>query len=175
MNLPNLLSALRIALIPAILTLVALDLRWAAAALFAVTAATDLVDGYLARRYGLTSLLGSFLDPLADKLLVMALLVSFVASGTIPAWVAIVLLGRELAVNSLRSIASSEGITVAVGFVGKLKTTVQMAALFALIIEEGAFGVAGLVALYASVALSLFSGARYAMKAAAELRGRGED
>lgn len=136
-NLPNLLTGLRILMIPAVLVLLdragPRDCYWAAI-LYAVAAITDFFDGWIARRQGLVSVLGKFLDPLADKLIVMATLVWLVNMGRIETWVVVLLLGRELSINGLRSIASSEGVVIAAGDGGKLKTALQMIGILCLII-----------------------------------------
>ena len=87
---------------------------------------TDMLDGYLARKLGVVSVLGKLLDPLADKLIVMATLVWLVSMGRMPTWVVIVLLGRDISVTGLRSVAASEGVVIAAGEEGKAKTALQM-------------------------------------------------
>lgn len=138
-NLPNLLTFLRIALIPVVLYLISIGTPRAAVwatLVYGVTAVTDFFDGWLARRQGLVSVLGKFLDPLADKLLVMAVLVLLVMLGDVPAWVVILLLARELSITSLRVIAMTEGVVIAAGRGGKDKTALQMVALCMLIIHH---------------------------------------
>lgn len=136
-NLPNMLTAVRIVMIPLVLLLIhrggPRDCFWAAW-VYAAAAITDFFDGYLARKMGLVSVLGKFLDPLADKLIVMATLVWLVRLGRIEAWVVVLLLGRELAITGLRSIASSEGVIIAAGDDGKAKTALQMIGILCLII-----------------------------------------
>lgn len=136
-NLPNMLTAARIVMIPLVLALIhraaPRDCFWAAW-VYALAAITDFFDGYIARRQGLVSVLGKFLDPLADKLIVMATLVWLVDLGRIEAWVVVLLLGRELSITGLRSIASSEGVVIAAGDDGKSKTALQMIGILLLII-----------------------------------------
>jgi CDP-diacylglycerol---glycerol-3-phosphate 3-phosphatidyltransferase len=105
-----------------------------AALVYAGAAITDLLDGILARQMGIVSVLGKFLDPLADKILVMATLIWLVPMGRIPAWAVVLLLTRELSITGLRSIASSEGIVIAAGEGGKSKTALQMVGILCLII-----------------------------------------
>lgn len=105
-----------------------------AAAVFVLAAITDFLDGYLARKRNLVSVLGKFLDPLADKLIVTATLVWLVTMGRVPAWLVIVLIGREITITALRSIASSEGLVIAAGDGGKSKTALQMVGLVCLIL-----------------------------------------
>ncbi|MBM4364154.1 MAG: CDP-diacylglycerol--glycerol-3-phosphate 3-phosphatidyltransferase [Deltaproteobacteria bacterium] len=137
LNLPNLLTMGRIAVIPAYL--VFLDRGTPrdcviAALIYAAAALTDLIDGWLARRMDIVSVLGKFLDPLADKLLVMATLVWMVPMGRMPEWAVVLLLGREISITALRSIASSEGVVIAAGDGGKLKTALQMVGILCLVI-----------------------------------------
>jgi CDP-diacylglycerol--glycerol-3-phosphate 3-phosphatidyltransferase len=137
LNLPNLLTMGRVAIIPLVLWL--LDRGspsdcFLAAVVYAAAAITDLIDGYLARRMNVVSVLGKFLDPLADKLLVMATLVWLVTMARIPAWVVVLLLAREISITGLRSIASSEGVVIAAGGGGKRKTALQMTGILCLII-----------------------------------------
>ncbi len=128
-NLPNLLTFLRILMIPAVLVLLERggpkQCFWAAV-VYSVAAVTDMLDGWLARRKGLVSVLGKFLDPLADKLIVAAVLVWMVPMGRIPAWIVVVLLSREITITALRGVASSEGLIISAGSGGKLKTALQM-------------------------------------------------
>lgn len=129
MNVPNLLTMARIFLVPVFLFALLTRLKiggMAAAAIFVVAAITDGVDGYLARRNNQITTLGKFLDPLADKLLVSAALIAMVEMRLISTWVALVIIGREMAVTGLRSIASAEGTVIAAGPWGKAKTVVQI-------------------------------------------------
>lgn len=137
LNLPNLLTFGRIGIIPLVLWLIdrgsPKDCLWAAI-VYALACLTDLIDGYLARRMNVVSVLGKFLDPLADKLLVTALLVWMVPMGRIAEWAVVLLLSRELAVTGLRSLASSEGMVIAAGDDGKSKTALQMVGILCLLI-----------------------------------------
>jgi len=137
LNLPNLLTMGRVAIIPLVLWLLDQGTPKScalAAMVYAAAAITDLLDGYLARKLNVVSVLGQFLDPLADKLLVMASLVWMVPMGRIPAWAVVLLLAREISITGLRSIASSEGVVIAAGEGGKSKTALQMIGIIALII-----------------------------------------
>jgi CDP-diacylglycerol--glycerol-3-phosphate 3-phosphatidyltransferase len=173
-NLPNLVTMARVVLIPFVLLFIDNfnPLRsFIASMLYLVAAAGDFLDGYLARTRGQVSMLGKFLDPLADKLLVTAILVYMVALGRVPAWVVVVTIARDLAVNGLRSIASAQGLVIAASDGGKIKTALQLVAIMMLLIyfRYPALGVgipidyhrAGLILLYVSTAVSLFSGAQY--------------
>src|SRR5215467_13960325 len=128
-NLPNFLTFLRVLMIPAVLVLLdrgaPRDCYWAAC-VYALAAITDLLDGWLARRSGLVTVIGKFLDPLADKLIVAATLVWMVPMGRIPAWAVVLLISREITITALRSIAGAEGLVIAAGGEGKAKTALQM-------------------------------------------------
>jgi CDP-diacylglycerol---glycerol-3-phosphate 3-phosphatidyltransferase len=136
-NLPNLLTMGRVAIIPLVLWLLdrgtPSDCAWAAI-VYAGAAITDLLDGYLARKLNVVSVLGKFLDPLADKLLVMASLIWMVPMGRIPEWAVVLLLAREISITGLRSIASSEGVVIAAGEGGKSKTALQMIGILCLVL-----------------------------------------
>lgn len=137
LNLPNLLTMGRMAIIPVVLWLLSSGAPkdcTLAALVYSAAAITDLLDGWLARRMGVVSVLGKFLDPLADKLLVMASLVWMVPMGRIPAWAVVLLLAREISITALRSIASSEGVVIAAGGGGKSKTALQMVGILCLIL-----------------------------------------
>ncbi|HEY5517843.1 MAG TPA: CDP-diacylglycerol--glycerol-3-phosphate 3-phosphatidyltransferase [Coriobacteriia bacterium] len=108
---------------------------WLAAAVFTVLAATDAVDGYVARSRNEVTTFGKFIDPLADKLLVTAALVGLVQIGSLPGWVAIVIIGRELIVSGLRMVAVAEGVVIAASRWGKVKTVFQIVALVAFILK----------------------------------------
>src|SRR5580700_2529618 len=142
MNLPNLLTLLRIFFVPLLVAALLVDdlsARWqgmipAAADLFALAiflaaAATDLLDGYLARRWGQVTTVGTLLDPIADKLLISAALISLVDVHRVPAWIVIVIIGREFAVSGLRSIAAASGYTIRASELGKTKMIAQVAAI----------------------------------------------
>jgi CDP-diacylglycerol---glycerol-3-phosphate 3-phosphatidyltransferase len=138
LNLPNLLTLARIAAIPLLVVLMLSPSRQAgfwAAALFGAAAATDFIDGWLARKWGVVTVLGKFLDPLADKLIVMAALIMLIPHGRVPAWAVFLLLAREMIVTGLRSIASSEGIVIDASDLGKVKTIYQMVAIPGLLLH----------------------------------------
>jgi CDP-diacylglycerol--glycerol-3-phosphate 3-phosphatidyltransferase len=173
-NLPNLVTMGRVVVIPFVLFFIDNfnPLRtFIASLLYLVAAAGDFLDGYLARSRGQVSMLGKFLDPLADKLIVNAVLVYMVALGRVPAWVVVVMIARDLAVNGLRSIASAQGLVIAASEGGKIKTALQLVAIMMLLIHfrYPALGVgipvdyhvAGLGLLYFSTVMSLYSGAQY--------------
>ena len=138
MNLPNALTVGRIFLVPVVVAvLLTKEIRsWAflGASLFLAAALTDLLDGYLARRRKQVTTLGRLLDPIADKLLISAALISLVQLKIAPAWMVVIIIGREFAVSGLRSIAAHEGFTIAVSTLGKGKMVTQVAAVVGLIL-----------------------------------------
>lgn len=175
--LPNLLSLLRIGLVPVLVMLLAWEspaLRLGAALCFLVACVTDFLDGWLARRHGITSALGQFLDPLADKLMVAAVLIMLAASGPeprLPAWMAVVIVLRELAVTGLRGLASRGGVILPALELGKYKMIFQMFALEGLLIHDRwplpgtglivDFQAAGMVMLWVAVVLAVWSAVDY--------------
>lgn len=170
-NLPNLITAFRILLVPVLVLLLQHPGRTAsvlAAFTFFLACWSDFFDGYLARRHGITTSVGKLLDPLADKLIVMAALVMLTAmprEPRVPAWMVVVIVGREIAVTALRAVAISEGIVLAAEELGKYKMILQMLALHGLLLHYPFFGVdfftGGMYFLWPSVVLSLWSGVDY--------------
>ena len=137
-NLPNLLTFARILMIPLVLVLLdrgaPRDCFWAAC-VYALAAITDMLDGWLARRQGLVSVLGKFLDPLADKLLTCAALISLVRMDLVLPWMAMVIIGREFAVSGLRSIAAAEGYIIKASDLGKTKMITQVVAISMILVS----------------------------------------
>jgi CDP-diacylglycerol--glycerol-3-phosphate 3-phosphatidyltransferase len=175
-NLPNAITLVRIAAIPVFLVFTYYESRlnsFIAALVYALTAATDFLDGWLARRMNLVTVIGKFLDPLADKLIAMSALVMLVHLGRVGAWVVIVILARDFAVNGLRTIAMSEGIVIAAGQEGKYKTALQLASIVFLLLHyrypidfivvtlDVDANRVGTLLLYASVVFSLWSAVVY--------------
>lgn len=175
MNLPNTLTIVRIFFIPllvAVLVQERIILHWNGAVItndilaiviFWVAAATDFVDGYLARRWGQVTTIGTLLDPIADKLLVSAALISLVQVRIVPGWLVVLLVGREFAVSGLRSIAAAEGYTIKASELGKTKTFSQVVAISLLMIsmhhawvEKWAY-----LSLYIVVLFSIWSAVSY--------------
>jgi CDP-diacylglycerol--glycerol-3-phosphate 3-phosphatidyltransferase len=165
---PNLLTGARIAAVPVVVLLLLFHGQlgsFLAAFLFLLAGATDFLDGFLARRHRLVSRFGKFMDPLADKLLVSAALIMLIPLGRVPAWMAFLIIGRELAVTGLRGLAATEGIILAPDRWGKTKTLLQMAALTALILHYPYLGVdfqkVGLGLLWLALIITLTSGVGY--------------
>lgn len=127
-NLPNKLTLIRVILIPFTVLLIALEQDIAAGIVFAVAAATDFLDGYLARKHDLVTDLGKFLDPVADKLLVLTamIMLSARAGAYLPPWVVCVVAARDLMIDGLRMVASGKGTVIAAGIYGKIKTVLQL-------------------------------------------------
>ncbi|WP_303721210.1 CDP-diacylglycerol--glycerol-3-phosphate 3-phosphatidyltransferase [Malonomonas rubra] len=181
MNLPNILTLARIAAVPVVVVLLMFESRetsFGAAIVFSLAAITDWLDGYLARKWQVVTVLGKFLDPLADKLIVMAALIMLIPLDRVPAWAVFVILAREMLVTGLRSIASSEGIVIAASNLGKYKTIFQMVAIIGLLLHYRFywfFGVeldflypsfhnAGIFFFYISLLLTIWSGGDYLAK-----------
>lgn len=175
LNLPNLLTGFRILLVP-ILVVVLLtkfeNKEWWGLGLFLMASLTDLLDGFLARRRQQVTRLGMLLDPAADKILMAAAFISLVElnSNTAPAWMVVVIISREFAVSALRSFAASEGLVIAAGLSGKIKTVVHVVAISLLIVHDKLIEFRDLAppvewiapaALWIAMAVSLFSGIEY--------------
>lgn len=168
LNLANILTLARIAVVPVVVVLLCFPGRGTClvAMLFFIAASlTDIVDGIVARRRNLVTTLGKFLDPLADKLLIASILIMLTGLGWVAAWIAVVIIGRELAVTGLRAVAADMGVVIAADKFGKLKTIVQMVALCPLVLHFPWFGLdpnpLGSILLYAALVLTLVSGCNY--------------
>src|SRR5208282_2483267 len=162
LNLPNVLTVLRIMLVPVLVVALlgntpAGDVL--AAIVFALASLTDFVDGYLARARDSITTFGKLMDPLADKLLIVAALISLVSLHRLAAWVAMVIITRELAVTALRMGATQAGIVMGASMMGKVKTCVQIAAILAVIALPHQPWVSGLV--YLAVLITVVSGLDY--------------
>lgn len=177
MNLPNKLTMLRVILIPVFLLVLFLAPspmnRYIAVVIFIVASLTDFLDGYLARKWNLVSNFGKFMDPLADKLLVMAALVSMVQLGDLPSWVVIVILAREFAITGFRTLAMEANIVMAASWWGKVKTTVQMLMIIVVLIELPVVGVSVLENILVGLAVffTILSGVDYIVKNKQVLKG----
>ena len=181
LNLPNILTLGRIAAIPVLVLLLFSETRSAgfwAALVFSAAAITDWLDGWFARRWGIVTVLGKFLDPLADKLIVMAALIMLIPLGRVPAWAVFIILAREMIITGLRSIASSEGIVIAASDLGKFKTIFQMVAIVGLLLHydyywffglqyellHASMHTAGLFFFWIAFAMTAWSGIDYLVK-----------
>jgi CDP-diacylglycerol--glycerol-3-phosphate 3-phosphatidyltransferase len=163
-------------MIPAFVIFGLIETQWAqiiALLIFIGASLTDLLDGKIARKRGLVTNFGKFIDPIADKLLVMAALVLLVGQGRMPSWVCIVMLAREFAISGFRLVAADSGKVIAAGPLGKIKTVLQMSAIIALLLLTppaafpylGNFGVIlANVITYAAAVMTLWSGADYIVR-----------
>lgn len=181
LNLPNILTLARMAAVPVIVLLMMDGSRangmWAAG-IFGLASVTDWIDGWLARKWQIVTVLGKFLDPLADKLLVMAALIMLIPHGRVPAWAVFTILAREMIITGLRSIASDEGIVIAASDLGKYKTIFQMTAIPGLMLHYDFywfFGLRweifhvnmhnfGIFFFYVALIMTLWSGIDYLVK-----------
>jgi CDP-diacylglycerol--glycerol-3-phosphate 3-phosphatidyltransferase len=167
-NLPNSLTLFRIACIPVLVLLLFFPHKatsFLAAVVFGLASISDLLDGFLARRQQLVTTFGKFLDPLADKLVVSAALIMLIPLGRAPAWMVVVIVGRELAITGLRSMALSEGKVISADELGKKKMVFQIVAILGLLLHYEYFGInfhaIGMFFLWLAVVLTLWSGINY--------------
>lgn len=163
MNLANKLTLLRIFLIPIFLILLATKMKYGvylATGVFIIAAFTDKLDGYIARSRNQVTTLGKFMDPLADKLLVVAALISLTELNRLSAWVVMIIIAREFCVTGLRTIAASEGIIISASWWGKLKTIVQIVAITAVLIELPYYN----ILVWIAVIITVLSGVDYFYK-----------
>ena len=171
LNLPNAITVLRIGILP-VLFLVLLEpgeaLSLAIAILFILAALTDLLDGYVARRYNIVTRIGKLLDPIADKIIMSTAMVLLIPIGRIPAWIVALMIMRDFAVEGLRNMAAAEGHVIEASPLGKYKTFCQIIAVSALIIHSPVHGLdpasIGTAFIYIALAMSLWSGFDYLVK-----------
>ncbi len=170
MNLPNKLTIFRVILIPFFVLCFYLPVipfnNVVACVIFCVASITDFLDGYLARRDGLVTNFGKFMDPLADKLLVGAALICLIESGQLPAWAVVIIISREFIISGFRLIASDNGVVIAASYWGKFKTVTQMAMVILMLLNfPGAiFAVITRVVMWAAIILTVVSLVDYVIK-----------
>ncbi|MEN6360589.1 MAG: CDP-diacylglycerol--glycerol-3-phosphate 3-phosphatidyltransferase [Smithella sp.] len=171
LNLPNTITLARISVVPFLFfLLMSPGPFWSLvlAALFVLASITDFLDGFIARKYNLITTMGKFLDPLADKLIVNTAMILMIPIGRIDAWIVVMIIMRDLIVDGIRSIASSEGIYIQASVLGKQKTLAQIIAVTALMIHYPFFGLdahfVGTVVLYVALLLTIYSGLDYFVK-----------
>lgn len=183
MNLANKITLVRIFLVPIIMLFLLVKFDWGAitfadvtityseivaTVIFIIAASTDGLDGYIARKKKLVTNLGKFLDPLADKLLITAALISLVDRGSVEAWMAIVIISREFAVTGLRLVAAIDGQVIAASKLGKLKTIIQIIAICVVMLNNFPFGTVGIpfdiIAMWIAVIITIYSGIDYFYK-----------
>lgn len=169
MNLPNILTLFRVALIPFYILFFyqkSFDSSIIASTIFSIASLTDVLDGYLARARSEVTQFGKFLDPIADKLLILSALILLVGNARVEAWLAIVIIGREFTMTGFRAIASSEGIVIAAETTGKVKMFFQTVSVIILTIDftNPLFHQAGIFLLLISMCLAVFSALQYFVK-----------
>ncbi len=163
MNLPNKLTVFRACMVPVFVFVMLWDGfgeygKYAAAAVFILASATDWLDGYLARKNGLVTDFGKFMDPIADKLLVCSAMICLVENDALAAWIVIIIIGREFIISGFRLVASDKGTVIAASYWGKFKTVFQMLMVILLILDlGGVFDTIAEVAVWISVALTVIS------------------
>lgn len=170
-NLPNIITFIRIGMVPFLFTLLLNPGRfWSLvlAVFFVIASLTDFIDGYIARKYSMVTTLGKFLDPIADKLLVNTAMILMIPIGRIPAWIVAITIIRDLLVDWIRSASSAQGFIIQASRLGKQKTLAQVIAITALMIHYSLFGInahiVGIAILYVALFLTLVSGADYFIK-----------
>jgi CDP-diacylglycerol--glycerol-3-phosphate 3-phosphatidyltransferase len=169
---PNFMTISRIIAVPLIVILLIYETKittFSAAILFSLASITDYLDGYLARTRGLVTKLGKILDPMADKLLVASTLVMLVSLGFLQAWIACIIIGRELSVTGLRCVLIENGQDIAASWLGKYKTGFQIAAIIPLTMHYSYLGInfnaIGIFFLYGALIFTIWSGLDYFIKA----------
>lgn len=171
LNLPNLLSISRVFLMPVVMVFLTMRTQFGfiegvnigdllAGVVFIVASLTDAADGYIARKKGIVTNLGKFIDPIADKIMVVAALVALVELGRLPAWIVVVIISREFIVTGIRMIAASEGVVIAASSGGKLKTISQIIGITLLIFNIPL----GMPVMWVAMALTVWSGMDYIVK-----------
>ena len=164
LNLPNVLTVIRILLVPVLVVALLVNTAHGpvvAAIVFAVAAFTDGLDGYIARSRQSITTFGKVMDPVADKLLIAAALISLVSLGRVAAWIAMVIIAREFAVSGLRIAAGQQGVVIPASLLGKIKTIVQVAAVLALIAVDNTNEAWVQVLVYTAVVVTVVSGVDY--------------
>ncbi len=170
MNLPNKLTIGRIFAIPVFIAVYLMDYRYAATVIFILAALTDMLDGKIARKHDLVTNFGKLMDPLADKLLVMSALICLAQTGDVAGWMVIVILGREFIITGMRQVATAQGIVIAAGTTGKIKTVTQMIAIPLLILRNWPFSLLGFnlpmdtIFLWIALVMTVISGTEYIVK-----------
>ena len=172
-NLPNMLSLSRVFLVPVILVFLTLRTQFGfigglsigdliAGIVFIIASLTDAVDGYIARKRHLVTNMGKFIDPLADKILVIAVLIALVELGRFPGWMVVVIISREFIVSGLRMVAASEGVVIAASKGGKIKTVTQMIGMIMLLFSIPF----AMPVMWLAVILTVWSGVDHVVKGA---------
>lgn len=170
-NLPNTITMVRLCVLPVLFfLLLSPDQTWSLviAIIFIIVSFTDLLDGYVARRYQIVTTMGKFLDPIADKLVINTAMVLMIPIGRIPAWVVAIIIIRDFFVDGIRTIATSEGVVIQASWLGKQKTLCQVFAVSALMIHYPFLGAdahaVGTALLFLALIMSIHSGMDYFLK-----------
>ena len=168
MNIPNLITILRFVITPMVVLLLLVDQLWSGiivAVLITIAGISDFLDGYLARYWKIETDVGRLLDPVADKVLVLATLIMLISLGRVHAILVVIIVSREVLITGMRAIASAKNLIIPALAMGKLKTTFQMIAAGALAVHENLFGInahlLGLICLYLSLFFSIYSAIQY--------------
>lgn len=169
MNLPNKLTILRVILIIPFVAVMMMEgsvpyARYIGCAIFVIASLTDMLDGKIARKYNLITNFGKFADPLADKLLVAAALVIFVYNHQLSAWFVIIIMSREFIISGFRLVAVEQGIVIAAGWSGKVKTVLQMVMTILLLLNIEAISIITTIVSYAALIMTVYSLAEYLYK-----------
>lgn len=170
MNLPNKLTTLRVILVPIFVAFLLFQkgenytYRLISLAIFIIASLTDLADGKIARKYNMVTDFGKFMDPLADKLLVCSALICLIELGEIPAWIVVVIIGREFIISGFRLVASDNGVVIAASYWGKFKTTFQMFAIILMILDIPSLHLVTQACIWIALALTIISLVDYIAK-----------
>lgn len=177
MNLPNKLTVLRVCMVPVFVVFMLWNgfgtaSKYVAAAIFILASMTDWLDGYLARKNNLVTDFGKFMDPIADKLLVCSAMICLVEKGALPAWIVIIIIGREFIISGFRLVASDKGVVIAASYWGKFKTVSQMLMVILLILDlGGVFHTIAQVLMWIALVLTVVSLVDYMVKNRSVLSG----
>lgn len=171
MNLANKLTMSRLFLIPVFMIFMLLKIPYGdfiAASIFAIGALTDKLDGYVARKYKQITNFGKFMDPLIDKIMVTSALIALVQMGRIESWIVVVIIAREFLITGIRTVAADKGVVIAASNYGKYKTTFQMIAVIALMLNNYPFSLVNFpfdkIMVYIALILTIYSGVDYLVK-----------
>lgn len=168
MNIANKLTVFRVILVPFFVVFMLTDFtaynRWIAFGIFVVATITDKLDGTIAHKFNMVTNFGKFMDPIADKLLVCSALICLSVSGEIPAWVTILIIGREFAISGIRLVASDNNVAIAATWWGKSKTIAQMAMIIIILADIPALNIFGQIVMYVAVILTVVSLIDYTIK-----------
>jgi CDP-diacylglycerol---glycerol-3-phosphate 3-phosphatidyltransferase len=175
MNLPNKLTIFRVLLIPFFVVILLTDFlgaysNWIALIIFVIASLTDLLDGFIARKYNLVTNFGKFMDPLADKLLVSSAMICLIETGQLAAWVVLIIIAREFIISGFRLVASDNGVVIAAGKLGKYKTVFQMIMVCLLIADIQQINIVTQSVTWIAVILTIVSLVDYVVKNASVMK-----